>query len=65
MSNSLRSQTPMKTSSLPLPLWLLGLGGGMTIAIAAFMVGRRSNNLLKNSSNSSINLNDNDFTSSQ
>jgi cobalt-zinc-cadmium efflux system membrane fusion protein len=57
--------TEVKTSTLPVPLWLLGVGGGVAIAIVAFMVGRRSNNLLKNSSNSSINLDDNDFTSNQ
>ena len=38
--------TEIKTPSFPVPLWLLGAGGGAAIAIVAFMVGRRSNNQL-------------------
>lgn len=39
--------TEVKTpSTLPVPLWLLGVGGGAAIAVIAFMVGSRSNNQL-------------------
>ncbi|WP_373530840.1 efflux RND transporter periplasmic adaptor subunit, partial [Nostoc sp.] len=34
--------TEVKTPSLPVPLWLLGAGGGAAIAAVGFMVGRRS-----------------------
>jgi len=34
--------TEVKTPSFPVPLWLLGAGGGAAIAVVAFMAGRRS-----------------------
>lgn len=34
--------TEVKTPSLPVPLWLLGVGGGVAIAAVGFMAGRRS-----------------------
>lgn len=63
--------TEVKTSTLPVPLWLLGVGGGAAIAVVAFMAGRRSKpqlvgvtselayNVPENSANDSINLDDN------
>ncbi|KOP28024.1 RND transporter [Hapalosiphon sp. MRB220] len=63
--------TEVKTSTLPVPLWLLGAGGGAAIAVVAFMAGRRSKpqlvgiaseltyNVPENSSNDSINPDDN------
>ncbi|HYW20092.1 MAG TPA: efflux RND transporter periplasmic adaptor subunit [Nodularia sp. (in: cyanobacteria)] len=34
--------TEIKTPSLPVPLWLLGAGGGVAIAAVGFIAGRRS-----------------------
>ncbi|RAM49925.1 MAG: efflux RND transporter periplasmic adaptor subunit [Hapalosiphonaceae cyanobacterium JJU2] len=63
--------TEVKTSSLPVPLWLLGAGGGAAIAVVAFMAGRRSKpqlvpvtseltyNVQEDSFNDSTNLDDN------
>ncbi|QLE46125.1 efflux RND transporter periplasmic adaptor subunit (plasmid) [Nostoc sp. C052] len=34
--------TEVKTPSFPVPLWLLGAGGGVVIAAVGFMAGRRS-----------------------
>ncbi|BAY35476.1 hypothetical protein NIES2107_73880 (plasmid) [Nostoc carneum NIES-2107] len=63
--------TEVKTSTLPVPLWLLVVGGGAAIAVVAFMAGRRSKpqlvgvtselayNVPENSANDSINLDDN------
>ncbi len=65
------SQTTEVKSTLPIPLWLLGAGGGTAIAVVAFMVGRRSKpqlvkvtpelayNVPENSANDSINIDDN------
>ncbi|AFY36264.1 efflux RND transporter periplasmic adaptor subunit [Calothrix sp. PCC 7507] len=41
-TKALSPTTEVKTSSLPLPLWLLGACGGAGIAAVGFMVGRRS-----------------------
>ena len=70
-TEALSQTTEVKTSTLPIPLWLLEAGGGTAIAVIAFMVGRRSNhqlvpvtseltyNVPEGSSNDSTNLDDN------
>jgi membrane fusion protein, heavy metal efflux system len=41
-TEALSQTTEVKTPTLPVPLWLLGVGGGAAIAAVGFMAGRRS-----------------------